>query len=321
MAKNENMSVRVLQIFFRAIKLYVLNLPKFLRYMAFPVLGVLVGCAWNIGLSYWLSVGTQTPDGDYVFLFNSPLITFLIFLILLVPGFFILCKAFYDYIVAMVALNSAALDLVATDTLLKPVRAYNSIIEYREKQYFLLILILSIAYSVLGFPPLLIAFVIYSCLVLQAFAADDRFSAIDALVRGFKIVPGNVWNTALLLLLLYLFTYIIVPEVIYWLLDAGNMTKDLNAPVIALINNMPLNELFLVPINTIIQNFGSSFAITAEMVAGAVTKMTIISIVIGFTLPIRAIACTLWYKELDLRNSSGASAAKKLAKKAKEQEE
>ena len=92
-------------VFFEGIKIYVLNIHKFLLYMAFPVLGQIVGLFLIFGLTFWFTQNMQDIAVKYQSLNNmSTMITLIV--VSVIPGLLILIKAFWDYLVAFVALNS-----------------------------------------------------------------------------------------------------------------------------------------------------------------------------------------------------------------------
>ena len=91
--KSENTFVGVMNIFFNGLKLYFLNFEKFFKYMAFPILGQVLGIILIFSASYVFTVyvsdlTTKSPVFD-----NIPLV-FLILALLTLPGFFVFCKAY-----------------------------------------------------------------------------------------------------------------------------------------------------------------------------------------------------------------------------------
>ena len=50
---------RVLSIFFEGLKIFVVNIHKFLLYMAFPVLGQIVGLFLIFGSTFWFTQNFQ----------------------------------------------------------------------------------------------------------------------------------------------------------------------------------------------------------------------------------------------------------------------
>jgi len=299
MSKNENCTVEMFKIFFRSIKIYVLNFGDFFKYMSFPVLGTVLGLAMILGITYSLSAFTQSPAGMKLAVEN-PFLVMLLLLICVIPGFLLFCKAFLDYIIAMVSLSRAACDLTATDKLVNNLKTYNSIIEYREMQYFFLIFILSVVYGVLSFPLLFIlecVVFLYTSLAIQAFAHDDRFNAIDAIKRSFLVIPGHALQTTGLLVLLGITTYIVVPMILCFGVSALGWTKYLAAPISAIVDKLPVYML-----NDILVSAKIPMELFAERVSEVFAMILLLTVVVMYLLPIRSIACTLWY---DFLNSSG----------------
>ena len=92
-------------IFFEGIKIFALNIHKFMLYMAFPVLGQILGIFLIFGLTFWFTQNMQDIAAKYDALNNmSSMITLIV--VSVIPGVLILIKAFWDYLVAFVALNS-----------------------------------------------------------------------------------------------------------------------------------------------------------------------------------------------------------------------
>ena len=74
-------------------------------YMAFPVLGQILGIFLIFGLTFWFTQNMQDIAAKYDALNNmSSMITLIV--VSVIPGVLILIKAFWDYLVAFVALNS-----------------------------------------------------------------------------------------------------------------------------------------------------------------------------------------------------------------------
>ena len=86
-------------VIFEGLKIYFSNIDKFITFMLFPVFGQILGLALTFGLTIPLGdkVAQKAP--------NMPTALGIIFL-LAIPGLLIYIKAFWDYMVAYVALNS-----------------------------------------------------------------------------------------------------------------------------------------------------------------------------------------------------------------------
>ena len=322
MAKSSNITINMIEIFFKSFKIYFQNLPKFVSYMAFPVFGCLFGSIYILTVAYSFSE-FLTKNGENNFIFNSVFFSLFIFILVLIPGFLVFCKAFLDYIIAMSTTSRAALDLIATDELVKDLKSYHSVLEKREKHFILLIALLSMAYGILSFPILWLVglvFFLYSCLSIQAFAANENFGGFTSIRRSFLLIPGHVPTTIVLLLLLGFTTYCLIPECIWWLLKAGGISPYLGVPMKALLAKMGVVETLLPVVNDVINNIGINFVLTFEMIVENTTKLILLITVSAFLLPIRSIACMFWYKRLNDGATGNSETAKKMAKKAKEKE-
>ena len=87
------------KVLFEGLKIYISNIDKFVLYMLFPVFGQIIGLV----LTFALTIGLAGKIGEKAHSTTSALI----FIILLaIPGLLIFMKAFWDYMVAYVALNS-----------------------------------------------------------------------------------------------------------------------------------------------------------------------------------------------------------------------
>ena len=287
------------KIFFRSIKIYVLNFADFFRYMSFPVLGTFLGMSLILAITYALSGFTQDAAGNK-FLADNPMLAMILLVICVIPGFLLFCQAFLDYIISMVSLSRAACDLTATDKLVNNLKTYNSIIEYREMQYFFLIFILSLFYGILSFPLfiiLLIVVFLYTSLSIQAFAHDDRLSAFDSIKRSFLVIPGHAVPTAVLLILLGILTYFIIPQILCFGIEGLGWTEYFAVPITAIVEKLPVYM-----INDILANAQIPLMINAASLSKMIVFLLAASVTTMYLLPIRAIACTLWY---DFLNSSG----------------
>ena len=86
-------------VIFDGLKIYFSNIDKFILYMLFPVFGQIIG----ISLAFGLTVSLADKVAEKASSMTSAM--GIIFLLAL-PGLLIFMKAFWDYMVAYVALNS-----------------------------------------------------------------------------------------------------------------------------------------------------------------------------------------------------------------------
>ena len=138
MAKKDSVFVNTAKIFFNGIKMYFLNFEKFFKYMAFPIFGQIIGISLIFFASYIFTLHVSSLTNKSPIFDNIPLV-FLILLLLTLPGFFIFCKAFWDYLIAMASLNSMASTLLEGGEL-EDLGIHSELIKRRTGSYILFLL-------------------------------------------------------------------------------------------------------------------------------------------------------------------------------------
>ncbi len=301
MKKNESVFFNVMKIFFSGIKIYFLNFNKFFKYMAFPVLGQIIGISIIFTAAYFFTLKVETIT-KLSPIFDNILFVFILLLVIALPGFFIFCKAFWDYLISMLALNSMASNIIEGATL-DDTSIHVDMARRRSFSYILLLLILSIIYSIGSFPLFWVIFAIaavYLCLVFQVFALEEDSSPIDAISLSISFVKYNFGRTLFLLILLFISTYWIIPAIISWGFEAGNLAGFLSYPAEQFIKLLPLSD---------VNNTLSSYHIPLKLESYEIAKSVVLSVVsfavIGFTLPLRSICCTILYKQIYAQNYAG----------------
>lgn len=298
MAKSKNKYMNVFNIFFKGIKIYFMHLDTFMKYLAFPVLGQVFGLGLLLLITYLYAVNLPQLTKNFPF-FDNILTALTLLLVITLPVFFLLCKAFYDYLIAMAALNSMANNLSSKNKV-SDVKVHDELIRRRAGEYMALLLILSLVYIV-GILPffwvILALFAVYSCLSIQVFTFEENSGPITAIKRSFYLIKNNFWTATLLLVLITALTYWILPELIAWALDKISVVYYLALPV-----EKYLDLLQIDTINNLLKQFNIKYQLEAfEMARNGVLQM-ITYVVSAFTLPIRCACCTLFYKQLDDEN-------------------
>ncbi len=310
--KKDSAFASVMKIFFNGVKLYFLNFEKFFKYMAFPILGQIIGIALIFAASYVFTLHVSAFTNKNPIFDNIPLV-FLMLIVITLPGFFIFCKAFWDYIVAMAALNSMASSLLEGGNI-DDTGVHTELIKRRSWSYIVFLLLITTIYSILSFPLLwgLLAVVfVYMALCFQVFALEEDKNAVEAIVSAIGYVKYNFWKTAMLLLILGITTYWLVPGLISWAFDIGDLGGFFSYPVEQYIRLLPINDF-----NMILSQFNIPFALKSYSIAKHIVLLTVSFAVTGFTLPLRSLCCTALYKDINKRNYAGKIAAEKLAQRA-----
>lgn len=279
----------------QGIKLYFTNLGSFLRYLAFPVFGQLLGIILILFASYFYAMNLKkivVPGG----IFDNFLMIFLVLFLVTLPGLFILIKAFWDYLVAYGAINSM-LDNMLKSGKVYDFHAHTEVIARRSGTFAWLWILLAILGLIGSFPLFwVIAGIlsVYFVLIFQVFVFEPDKSAIGCFKKSLNIIKGNFVRTLGLMLLLGILTYWLLPELVKFLSKFMNIVTFLAIPFDGWARQLPIDE-----INKLLLRGPFAYQINSLMIAKFIIEMFLGYIVTCFTLPLRSICCALWYKSLN----------------------
>ena len=281
-------------VLFEGLKIYFLNIDKFFLYMLFPVFGQIIGIALAMGLSLSL-MQTVVEKTD-----NA--LTALLYVILLaVPGLLIFAKAFWDYMVAYVALNSMTEGAVTTGKVYD-FQSHNEVATRRTMSYVVFLLVIcalsSVGSTIFFIVPGFIVW-IYLILVYQVFTFEPDLNITNILKRSFLLVKGSWFRTLAILAILTFFSIFIITQGVIVIFDFLNITNWICSILDEYTSMFPL-EL----VNEILE-YCNLQIITPTMISHLILTSALSFVVAGLTLPIRSICWTLWYMVL-----SDASAKK-----------
>lgn len=298
-------------VLFEGLKIYFSNIDKFILYMLFPVLGQVLGIALCFGLTLGLSdkIAAKADSISSAMLF---------ILLLAIPGLLIFAKAFWDYVVAYVALNSMTEGAV-TSGKVYDFKSHNEVATRRSFKYigFLLILsvLMSLGTSIFFIIPGFVLW-IYLILIFQIFTFEPDLSIWECYKKSFVLVKGDWGRTFSLMLILAFFSIFIITQGITVVFDYLNLTKSV-CSIFDFIGK-------LLPLHTINHAFSYArlpYNITVEMVLNWIFVTILSCIVAGLTLPIRSICWSLWYKNLsdikDTEQVKDTKRSKKITRKTK----
>ncbi len=291
-------------IFFEGIKIFALNIHKFMLYMAFPVLGQILGIFLIFGLTFWFTQNMQDIAAKYDALNNmSSMITLIV--VSVIPGVLILIKAFWDYLVAFVALNSMTEGYLNTGRVYD-FKAHNSVATQKSFSFITIWFLISIM-TILGILPVFWIFAglffVYFILVFQVFTFENGLSPVGYFKRSMFLIKGKFGRTFLLMVILTIFTYVILVSGLGVLFDAFNWTNPLAKMFEAWAYTLPIDPL-------------EQYGVTPSVIGTELVKQLIFFLAIGFSLPIRSICWTLWYNELASEDEPVVKKPKKRVKKA-----
>lgn len=291
-------------IFFEGIKIFALNIHKFMLYMAFPVLGQILGIFLIFGLTFWFTQNMQDIAAKYDALNNmSSMITLIV--VSVIPGVLILIKAFWDYLVAFVALNSMTEGYLNTGRVYD-FKAHNSVATQKSFSFITIWFLISIM-TILGILPVFWIFAglffVYFILVFQVFTFENGLSPVGYFKRSMFLIKGKFGRTFLLMAILTIFTYVILVSGLGVLFDAFNWTNPLAKMFEAWAYTLPIDPL-------------EQYGVTPSVIGTELVKQLIFFLAVGFSLPIRSICWTLWYNELASEDEPVVKKPKKRVKKA-----
>lgn len=276
----------MIKIFFEGLKIYCVNIHKFLLYMAFPVLGQLLGLYLIFGLTYWYSQNFQDLVVKYPAL--NDMSTMLLFSVLMVvPGLLIFIKAFWDYLIAYSALNSMTEGYLNTGRVYD-FKAHNDVALKKTFSFVALWFLFGIFTAIAVIPIFWIVgfiFFVYFILIFQVFTFENGLSPIGYFRRSLEIIRGNFLRTFLFMIVLGVFTYVLLTSGMSVIFDYLNLTTGLS--------KMLENWAFTLPLDAFEQ-----YGITPAFVGGEMEKQLVFFITAGFTLPLRSVCWTLWYNKL-----------------------
>ena len=291
-------------IFFEGIKIFALNIHKFMLYMVFPVLGQILGIFLIFGLTFWFTQNMQDIAAKYDALNNmSSMITLIV--VSVIPGVLILIKAFWDYLVAFVALNSMTEGYLNTGRVYD-FKAHNSVATQKSFSFITIWFLISVM-TILGILPVFWIFAgllfVYFILVFQVFTFENGLSPVGYFKRSMFLIKGKFGRTFLLMAILTIFTYVILVSGLGVLFDAFNWTNPLAKMFEAWAYTLPIDPL-------------EQYGVTPSVIGTELVKQLIFFLAIGFSLPIRSICWTLWYNELASEDEPVVKKPKKRVKKA-----
>lgn len=291
-------------IFFEGIKIFALNIHKFMLYMAFPVLGQILGIFLIFGLTFWFTQNMQDIAAKYDALNNmSSMITLIV--VSVIPGVLILIKAFWDYLVAFVALNSMTEGYLNTGRVYD-FKAHNSVATQKSFSFITIWFLISVM-TILGILPVFWIFAglffVYFILVFQVFTFENGLSPVGYFKRSMFLIKGKFGRTFLLMAILTIFTYVILVSGLGVLFDAFNWTNPLAKMFEAWAYTLPIDPL-------------EQYGVTPSVIGTELVKQLIFFLAIGFSLPIRSICWSLWYNELASEDEPVVKKPKKRVKKA-----
>ena len=290
MAKK-NSQISVLGAVFGGLKTYLNNLDIFMKYLAFPVLGTVLGIFILFGINYFFVTHLDQIENSNP-IFSSPAVLFAVLILITVPAFVVIMKALFDYIVAFGALNS----MCVNSDRITDVYFHKETVKRRLAPYCVLIIVLGLIFSVLSFPlllPLLIIALIFLSLAVQVYVLEEDSTPYEAIRKSIELVKSNFWLVFWVLIVITFISYVAVPYLICWAVGKTAILQFLANPVEKYISLLPINE-----INSLLAASGVNYSFDVILISENIVLSAIATMVMMFMLPFRCACCVEVYKGL-----------------------
>lgn len=287
-----------------SIRIYFSNIDKFFIYMLFPVFGQVIG----IILTFALSLGFAPKIIERV---ESPSMALLFVLLLALPGLLIFVKAFWEYMVAYVALNSMTEGAITTGKVYD-FQSHNEVATRRTWTYVLFLCVVGALSGLVSNIFLMVpGFIlwIYFILVFQIFTFEPDLQIHEYFKKSFNLIKGHWYRTVLLLGFLWFFSIYIITVGATVVFDYLNLTDKICTLINYFTNTIPLDTL-----NSHLVHFQLQI-ITPRMISEWIFYSILSMIVMGLTLPIRSICWSLWYINLNEVATTKKNCSSKKSKK------
>lgn len=305
----------IFAIIFKSFVIYVKNFIPLTKVTLFPVFGQLLGLILIFYPTYLYKVyflsmfSDQSLQQNMIFLLLGSLI-------ITVPGFAVFLKAFWEYMIITVSLNSMVSDIVKKG-FLGYLKAYSRDAKQRTGDYVILLLILTFFWLVIMlFPyascllgalispdlilPVFVLFALVSCisavlisvnhsLAFQVFSFEAK-SPVDIIKKSWQLIKGNFWRTFFMGIILLAVTWWLVPGLFTSLLEKSPLQPYLTYPFEAYAYLFSKNPVFL-DILSKVQLTSYGFSLNLMLI----TAGTIIS---AMMLPLGSVCFTLLYFDI-----------------------
>ncbi len=279
-----------LGIFAESTGLYFTNLDKFLKYMTFPVLGQIAGLIIVFLTTYFYTINMPKLIEKYPDL-NSMSTLVIISVVISLPGLAIFCKAFWEYLVAYGAVNSMVENMLRSGRVYD-FEAHTELIKRRAVSFIGLWFLFGL-FSLVAVCPLMwiicAIFAIYFVLVFQVFTFEPELSPLGCVKKSLMLVKGHFRDTFLLFALAGALTYILIPQIIIKGFDATGVNIAFSNVIMPFVNLLPELDFSMYGLTSIKHSDMALFTI----------QTIIAQILIQYTLPLRSILWSMWYKELN----------------------
>lgn len=329
--------MNIFSIIFRSLGLYLKNLFLMFKVMLFPVWGQVIGIYLIFAATYYYSKQVFALAKINPFFTNTFILLFILVL-LVIPGFAIFLRAFWDYLIKMVSLNSLMHTLLKGKTV-KDLYMYDEPVNIRSSTYILLLGSISLIWLVMfalpgivylipmdsgaqvlafwGFEALALVllgiFSVYLSLSFQVFAFEENLCAVDTLKKSVSLVKGHFWTFVFLALGLGLIMGVALLYGVVYLFSKFEYAPYLSAPVEVLLRTVFTDTNALAPLAGALNSNTDMFF----ELSNAITEMILTTVITAFLLPFSTACYTQAYGAVCSQKRNDERAVEAYKKRAK----
>lgn len=307
--------------------IYIRNIISLTKIMLFPVFGQLLGVLLILLPSYLFSqnITKFMPPENIA---QNLVLIILGLIVLILPGFFVFTKSFWEYMTAMAALNSSIGNIMAEGKL-KDYAILNQCIKLRTKEYIIVLLYLTLiilggillpfsvyllkflnsvdtafltsafALSELFMVFILLIVSVYLSLSFQVFAFEN-ISPVQTVKKSWGLVKTSFWKTFFIGCAVILITGILIPSLFQGMLAKMQFINYAVMPI----------QTYMASFSNIIDIFRRTDAgyyligtMTDYDLAKTFLLMVIGGLISGLLLPLGSAYYTLLYYDLSSKES------------------
>ena len=305
----------IFAIIFKSLMIYIQNFLPLSRIMLFPVFGQIIGIFlifypnYLYTEKYLAKLSGENLEQNLVFILLG-------LILMVIPGFAVFLKAFWDYMIAMVSLNPIVSDIEKKGSF-GDFKVYNSSVKLKTNNYVILLLLMTLFWlGILIFPflsfflgffintvlitPIFLLMVLASLifsillsvnlsLVFQVFAFES-ISPVEVIKKSWNLMKGNFWRTTFMGIVLLVVTCFIVPGLITAILDKSPLMTHLINSFEAYVNLFAKNQAFV--------EFLASYKMTPFGLSVTLAVSTVGTIITAMMLPWGSACFTLLYFDI-----------------------
>lgn len=314
----------IFAIIFKSLMIYIKNFLPLTRVTLFPVFGQFIGLilifypTYLYREQYLVKLSAENLQQNLIFVLLGALL-------IVIPGFVIFTKAFWDYMIITASLNTMVSDIIKNGKF-NNFKAHNNSVKSRTRDYVILLFVLTLFWIGLLFLPYLVCIpvaVVNSALITPVFSimmfismifavvlsvnhslafqifSFESKSTLETIKRSWYLIKNNFWRTFFMGIILLAITWWFVPNFFSVLFEKSFLFGYSVMPFEAYVNLFSKNQVFV--------EFLSKANLTAHTLSADLVLITVGVIISSIMLPLGSVCFTLLYFDILERKNTRAN--------------